>query len=128
MKVPVFANGEVWNLDDYLRCRAISGVDDIMLGRGLVSRRDLARQIAAWREGREVRPMPWHEVRVLLDDFWRQARRKLAPRYAPGRLKQWLGMLTRSYPEAVELFAQIRRESDCELIDRLLQVEVEDAA
>ena len=124
----LIANGEVWTLDDYLRCRAISGVDDIMLGRGLVSRPDLARQIAAWREGRDVQPMPWHEVRVLLDDFWRQARRKLAPRYAPGRLKQWLGMLTRSYPEALELFAQIRRESDCELIDRLLQVEVEEAA
>ncbi|WP_371366046.1 tRNA dihydrouridine synthase [Pseudomonas sp. QL9] len=128
VKVPVFANGEVWTLDDYLRCRSISGVDDIMLGRGLVSRPDLARQIAAWRDGGEVRPMAWDEVRVLLDDFWRQARRKLAPRYAPGRLKQWLGMLTRSYPEAVELFAQIRREHDCELIDRLLQVEIEEAA
>jgi tRNA-dihydrouridine synthase C len=36
--VPVFANGEVWTLDDWRRCREISGVDDIMLGRGLVSR------------------------------------------------------------------------------------------
>ncbi len=84
VKVPVFANGEVWTLEDYHRCRSISGVADIMLGRGLVSRPDLARQIAAWRDGREVVPMPWSEVRVLLDDFWRQARRKLAPRYAPG--------------------------------------------
>ncbi|MCY1267443.1 tRNA-dihydrouridine(16) synthase [compost metagenome] len=118
--VPVFANGEVWTLADYLRCREISGVEDIMLGRGLVSRPDLARQIAAWRDGREVAEMPWTEVRLLLDDFWRQARRKLAPRYAPGRLKQWLGMLTRSYPEALELFAVARRESDCERLDRLL--------
>ncbi len=106
----------------------VSGVADIMLGRGLVSRPDLARQIAAWRDGREVVPMPWSEVRVLLDDFWRQARRKLAPRYAPGRLKQWLGMLTRSYPEAVELFAQVRREHDCDVLDRMLQVEIEAAA
>lgn len=128
VKVPVFANGEVWTLEDYHRCRSISGVADIMLGRGLVSRPDLARQIAAWRDGREVVPMPWSEVRVLLDDFWRQARRKLAPRYAPGRLKQWLGMLTRSYPEAVELFAQVRREHDCDVLDRMLQVEIEVAA
>lgn len=128
VKVPVFANGEVWTLEDYHRCRSISGVADIMLGRGLVSRPDLARQIAAWRDGCEIVPMPWVEVRVLLDDFWRQARRKLAPRYAPGRLKQWLGMLTRSYPEAMELFVQVRREHDCEAIDRMMQVEIDKAA
>ena len=56
---------------------------------------------------------------VLLD-FWQQARGKIAPRYAPGRLKQWLAMLTRSYPEAVALFAEIRRENDCARIDALL--------
>ncbi|VTQ25276.1 tRNA-dihydrouridine synthase C [Pseudomonas aeruginosa] len=99
VRVPVFANGEVWTLDDYLRCREVSGVEDIMLGRGLVSRPGLARQIAAWRDGGEIREMPWSELLPLLRDFWLQARRKLAPRYAPGRLKQWLGMLTRTYPK-----------------------------
>ncbi|MNT99400.1 tRNA-dihydrouridine synthase C [compost metagenome] len=64
--------------------------------------------------------MDWYELQLLLQDFWRQARRKLAPRYAPGRLKQWLGMLTRSYPEAVALFAEVRRENDCARIDALL--------
>lgn len=118
--VPVYANGEVWTVDDWQRCREISGVEDIMLGRGLVSRPDLARQIVAARAGREVVAMRWDELLPLLQDFWQQARGKLAPRYAPGRLKQWLAMLTRSYPEAVALFAEIRRENDCERIDRLL--------
>ncbi len=84
VRVPVFANGEVWTLDDYLRCREVSGVEDIMLGRGLVSRPGLARQIAAWRDGGEIREMPWSELLPLLRDFWLQARRKLAPRYARG--------------------------------------------
>ncbi|KAF1067538.1 MAG: tRNA-dihydrouridine(16) synthase [Pseudomonas citronellolis] len=128
VRVPVFANGEVWTLEDYLRCREVSGVADIMLGRGLVSRPDLARQIAAWRDGCPVEAMPWSEVRLLLDDFWRQARKKLAPRYAPGRLKQWLGMLTRSYPEAQALFVEVRRETDCDVLDRLLQGGLESAA
>ncbi|MBT8764720.1 tRNA dihydrouridine synthase [Metapseudomonas boanensis] len=122
VKVPVFANGEVWTLDDWRRCREVSGVEDIMLGRGLVSRPDLARQIAAARAGRQVQEMGWSEFLPLLQDFWIQARRKLAPRYAPGRLKQWLAMLTRSYPEAVVLFAEIRREGDCGRIDALLGV------
>ena len=64
--------------------------------------------------------MSWEGLQPLLQDFWLQARRKLASRYAPGRLKQWLAMLTRSYPEAVALFAEVRRENDCERIDRLL--------
>ncbi|HCG1028822.1 TPA: tRNA-dihydrouridine synthase family protein, partial [Pseudomonas aeruginosa] len=75
VRVPVFANGEVWTLDDYLRCREVSGVEDIMLGRGLVSRPGLARQIAAWRDGGEIREMPWSELLPLLRDFWLQARR-----------------------------------------------------
>ncbi len=121
VSVPVFANGEIWSVADWRRCRAISGVEDIMLGRGLIARPDLARQIAAAREGREAAPMGWAEMTPLLQDFWRQVRRKLAPRFAPGRLKQWLNWLGRSYPEAAALFVAVRRESDCAKLDQLLQ-------
>ncbi|WP_137817969.1 tRNA-dihydrouridine synthase [Pseudomonas sp. 2FG] len=124
VKVPVFANGEIWSVDDWRRCREVSGAEDIMLGRGLVSRPDLARQIAAARAGQEVLEMRWAEFVPLLREFWLQARRKLSPRYAPGRLKQWLGQLTRNYPEAVELFNAMRRESSCERIDAMLGVEL----
>jgi tRNA-dihydrouridine synthase C len=120
VSVQVYANGEIWSVVDWQRCRAVSGVDDIMLGRGLVSRPDLARQIVALREGREVVPMTWAELLPLLQDFWRQVRRKLAPCFAPGRLKHWLTLLTRNYPEATVLFAALRREDDCEKIDHLL--------
>ncbi|MVW77295.1 tRNA dihydrouridine synthase [Pseudomonas xionganensis] len=122
--VPVFANGEIWTLDDWQRCREISGVKDIMLGRGLVACPDLARQIAAVRAGQQVSVMSWGELQPLLADFWLQARRKLSPRYAPGRLKQWLAMLTRSYPEATELFNLLRRENDCLRIDALLGIDM----
>ena len=37
VRVPVFANGEIWDLDDWRRCRAVCGVEDIMLGRGLIA-------------------------------------------------------------------------------------------
>ncbi|MDR6177749.1 tRNA-dihydrouridine synthase C [Pseudomonas sp. SORGH_AS 211] len=120
VSVPVLANGEIWTLDDYWRCRSVSGQASVMLGRGLVSRPDLALQIAAAVRGEETVPQSWVEILPRVQRFWSMAQRKLAPRYAPGRLKQWLGMLTRSYPEAAALFAQVRRESDCALIDRLL--------
>ena len=124
VKVPVFANGEVWSLDDWRRCREVSGVDDVMLGRGLVARPDLALQIAAARAGDEVAAMDWQALQPLLAEFWLQARRKMSPRYAPGRLKQWLAMLTRSYPEAMELFNLLRRENDCLRIDAMLGIDI----
>ena len=115
--VPVFANGEIWTLDDWRRCRRISGADNIMLGRGLIARPDLARQIAAAHEGRTVVPMSWAEVVPLLQAFWQMVCAKLAPGYAPGRLKQWLIWLARSYPEAAVLFSAVRRELDCGRLD-----------
>ena len=121
-EVPVFANGDIWSVDDWQRCREVSGVEDIMLGRGLVCRPDLARQIAARKAGATVEPMSWDDLQPLLAEFWKQARRKMSPRYAPGRLKQWLSMLTRNYPQAVALFAQLRRENDCEQLDALLGI------
>jgi tRNA-dihydrouridine synthase C len=123
VRVPVFANGEIWDVADWRRCRAVCGVEDLMLGRGLIARPDLARQIAAARAGRECAPMSWAEVRPLVEDFWLQARRKLGPGYAPGRLKQWLRALARNYPEAATLFAQARRETDCPRLDALLGVD-----
>lgn len=121
VSVPVFANGDIWTLEDWRRCREVSGVNHIMLGRGLLSRPDLARQIAAERAGQKVEAMQWPEILTLLEDFWQQARSKLAPRYAPGRLKQWLKMLARSYPQAADLFLAVRAETDCLTIDGLLQ-------
>jgi tRNA-dihydrouridine synthase C len=120
VQVPVFANGEMWDVADWRRCREVSGADNIMLGRGLIARPDLARQIAAAREGRELAPMTWSELRPLVQDFWQQVRRKVVPAYAPGRLKQWLRQLGRNYLEAAAMFDAARRESDCGKLDALI--------
>jgi tRNA-dihydrouridine synthase C len=95
-----------------------------MLGRGLVSRPDLGLQIAAARAGLEYQPLAWQALLPLLREFWRQAQAKLSPRYAPGRMKQWVAMLTRSYPEAVLLFAELRRVDDCQRITHLLGADI----
>ncbi|HUP93035.1 MAG TPA: tRNA-dihydrouridine synthase [Solimonas sp.] len=120
--VPVYANGEIWSVADWRRCRAVSGSAHFMLGRGLVARPDLALQIHAAQVGRDYRPMGWAELQPLVQGFWRQVRAKLAPQYAPGRLKQWLIWLARNYPEAAALFAQVRQETDCVRIDQAVGV------
>lgn len=126
VSVPVFANGEIWSVSDWRRCRAISGAADFMLGRGLVAMPDLALQIMAAHSGREYVPMGWPELKPMVMDFWNQVRARLSPKSAPGRLKQWLVWLARNYPEAAALFAAVRRETDCARIDAILCVALRD--
>lgn len=118
--VPVYANGEIWSVDDWRRCRTISGAQHFMLGRGLVARPDLALQIAAARDGRWIAPLTWAQIEPMVADFWHQQRRKLPAVYAPGRLKQWVKWLSRNYVEAEQLFTQIRQELDCDVLDRII--------
>ena len=81
---------------------------------------DLALQIRAEAEGRVVEPLTWSAIRPLVQDFWWQQRTKLPARFAPGRLKQWLVWLARSYPEAAALFVAVRAETDCARLDALV--------
>ena len=122
--VPVYANGEIWSLDDWQRCRALSGAKDFMLGRGLVARPDLALQIRAHQEGRDYQAMTWTDLQPLLRYFWRRQRLKLPTSHAPGRLKQWVKWLSRNYVEADRLFVEIRQQLDCEVLDRIIGIEL----
>lgn len=124
VKVPVLANGEVWNLEDWQRCRSVSGVQSVMIGRGLVSRPDLARQIKAWQQSADFQPLEWVDILHLLAGFWQGVRERVTARHAPGRLKQWLVMLAREYPQAQALFERLRRETDAVTVDRLLSAEL----
>ena len=119
--IPVYANGEIWSVADWERCRAASGATHVMLGRGLVARPDLALAIRAAHEGREHVGLEWAALSNLLRDFWAKQRRKLEPDYAPGRLKHWLIWLGRSSCEAAALFTRVRREVDCAVLDQLVE-------
>lgn len=100
--VPVIANGEVWNAADYERCRMETGCADVMLGRGAIADPLLARRLRGEPVG------GWEEIRPALAQFWSGVRRKVEARHAPGRLKQWLGLLRRSYLEAEALHQRVR--------------------
>ena len=143
--IPVVANGDIWSVQDALRCRAVSGCSALMLGRGMVADPGLAWAIrradadaqgakgaqdgqdAVWRplpagevgvEGQRrlvplnpEHPLPamgWPDLLPHLADFWRLVCRDLEPRQRAGRLKQWLNLLRRRFPEAELAFQQVR--------------------
>ena len=111
----VVANGEIWRVDDALRCRAVSGCDDLMIGRGMVSDPGLALAI------RSAGAVTWEEIVPLLSDFWRQVSARVVPRHRAGRLKQWLGALCRRHPQAQQAFDELRLLHDPARIERWLQ-------
>jgi tRNA-dihydrouridine synthase C len=111
--VPVVANGEIWSADDAARCRAVTGGDALMLGRGIVSDPRLAVAIA--RGGPGV--TPWSTVTPLLAEYWRIVQASISTRAQTGRLKQWLNYLRRRFSEAERAFAAVRLLDDPAQVD-----------
>lgn len=119
VKIPVVANGEIWTVEDALRCRAESGCDQLMLGRGIVADPGLAFAIrAADGDTRAPQQLTWRELLPLIAEFWTLVCAALEERQKAGRLKQWLNFLRRRYPEAEDAFQALRTVTDLAEIDR----------
>lgn len=109
VQIPVIANGEIWSLADWQRCRTESACDDFMLGRGLIACPDLTRQIRAHVEHKPYTPLTWSAIMALLYRFYRETRSVYPPRFLGNRVKQWLFYLQMHYPEAEAFFQRIKR-------------------
>ena len=113
--VPLVANGEIWTVDDALRCQQVSGCENLMLGRGMVADPGLALALRV-ALGETVRSplggphavLDWPHLVALLKQFWTGVERHITPRHRPGRLKQWLNFLRRRFPEAEAAYQQLR--------------------
>lgn len=112
--VPLIANGEIWRAEDYLACRAESACQDVMIGRGLLAKPDLAREIKSQLLGQAYQCMPWNDVLELLRQLFEDGVRHCPARHVGGPVKQWLGYLRRQYPGAEQLFSDIRRRTAVE--------------
>lgn len=110
LNVPVVANGEIWTLEDWQRCKVASGCDHFMLGRGAIASPGLPLQIAHAMNGEQGAVMAWPDALALVGSYFRQSLPVVSkPTQAVSRLKQWLNQLPRQYPEAEALFLEIRR-------------------
>jgi len=118
--IPVVANGDIWSLDDFRRCRDETGCLHFMLGRGALASPRLPGQVA--RELGIAGGRPSIEMEVAFD--WLPPLRRLveftehyqghAPALIVGRLKQWLKIAGR-YGDFTE-FEAIKRARTVEEI------------
>ena len=109
ISIPVIANGDIWHPADALRCREISGCDDLMLGRGALCRPDLPRLISAAHRGEAVDSLYWPDIAPLLLRFFELQLQHYDGGHAGNPLKQWLVYLRSYFPQASLLFELVKR-------------------
>lgn len=121
VQIPVTANGDVFTLQDYLDIKQVSGCNSVMLGRGAVMRPDLARQIKQFERGESVTEADFAEIAGWINLFFDLCLAKEANnKYPVARLKQWLGMMKKVYPQAQELFERIRTLKEADEVKNVL--------
>lgn len=104
IKINVIANGEIWNNQHAQRCQQQSGCHDLMLGRGAVTTPDLSLCI---RQNRDTPLLNWFDITQLHYRFLHgKSKTELG---MVGRYKQWLGMMSKAYPEAEQLWQHVKR-------------------
>lgn len=107
--VPVIANGEIWSVDDWKNCQQQSHCDDFMIGRGWLATPDLGLQIKAAAAGVPYTPMAWQTIREHLFRYYMDTYIAYGDKNRGNRVKQWLYYLKKTYPEAGDFFATIKR-------------------
>lgn len=104
LNINVIANGEIWNYQHALRCQQQSGCDDLMLGRGAVTTPDLSLCI---RKQSHDSILTWQQLVDLQIRFLNgESKTEIG---MVGRYKQWLGMMSKAYPQAEQLWQQVKR-------------------
>ncbi len=101
--MPLIANGEIWSREDALACIETTGIDSVMVCRGAFNIPNLGNMIKYGHE-----PMPWYEVVKLLLVYSEYEVNGDKSKYFPNRVKQWFAYLRHAYPQANDLFREIR--------------------
>lgn len=108
-EIPVIANGDIWTKEDYSKCYNITQCPSVALGRGAMADPYLALKIKN------------PNLSISKDEQWLEIKNKWLPKfimlsvdfksehYALVRTKQWLKLLSRNFPQAGDLFEQIKR-------------------
>lgn len=114
----VVANGEIWSLQSAIECMYATGCSDLMIGRGALALPNIANVIK-----HNEKPMLFEDViKLLINYFALEKEQDIKKQYHMMRTKQWLRYILIQYPEALELYQDIRSvKSNQTILDRIKQ-------
>jgi tRNA-dihydrouridine synthase C len=92
LKIPVVANGDIWTMDDFRRCREETGCQHFMLGRGALGNPAFANRVAvelglAIAKDEPTDDWPTQLQRLI---YWTARYHELTSEQLAQRMKQWL--------------------------------------
>ncbi|WP_299586000.1 tRNA-dihydrouridine synthase [uncultured Microbulbifer sp.] len=125
LQIPVVANGDIWTLAEFQRCREQTDCQAFMFGRSLLARPDLGLQIKAFCAGEKYQPMTWPQIVELLWGYYQITRKVYPAKYLGNRIKQWLAYLKLAFPEAQVFFEKLKRLREAEAIEAIFFQELE---
>ena len=112
LKIPVIGNGDIWTPSDLERCRAVTGCETLMLGRGWIADPWLGLKA----RGASIAPLV-DEADLL----WRFAQATASYRgehYAICRSKQWCKQLARYSPWSAAAFEWLKHATNLADLER----------
>lgn len=107
--IPVIANGEIWDVADYYDCQQQSLCEDVMIGRGAISKPDLPLLIKNDIQSLPSTPLTWLDMLELLITQLDFAEIHFRQKHIGNPVKQWLGYMRRSYSPAERVLEDIKR-------------------
>lgn len=107
-KIKLVANGEIWNPQDFARCRKATGVNDFMIGRGVMSNPYIFKQIRQSVGDIPVEINTWDKTKTLLPGFFDASTMYINNYFAVSRTKQWLKALSLKDLAAKSVFDELK--------------------
>ena len=101
--IELIANGEIWSLKNAQQCIKEAKTKNLMLGRGVLALPNLANVI---KQTENV--MSWVDVMELIHRYAQIELQGDKSYYFSSRIKQWLRYLKIQYPQAEQLFCNIK--------------------
>jgi nifR3 family TIM-barrel protein len=119
-RIPVIGNGDVFAASDAERMFRETGVDGVMIGRGVLSNPWLIRQCWDHLNGRESVQVSLEERMEFVMTFLQRVNLEMPPPVALGKIKKIGGYLSKGFPGSAHLRARIHgAHTTAELFDAI---------
>ena len=111
-KVKIIANGEIWNVNDFEKCKSQTNCEDFMIGRGALRNPYVFKEIKnhVQQQNQLISNVPLNSPNSLdlIVPFFDACTVYVNEHFATARTKQWLSQLRLASPRAREVFDQVK--------------------
>lgn len=119
IKIPVIANGEIWNINDFKRCAEVTGVSHFMIGRGAIQNPFIFWEI---KNGTQLTDTELKEKSfTLMREFFERSKNWKSGHFAQARTKQWLKMISLRHASLKPAFDQLKVITKPEIFETTLK-------